>query len=100
MKKAKREIIFEMPETYGKYRVVCRYGHDYHVDYAWWGHLQRQVLKKPLLWGKVKEIWVEVDKCWWSKEFDSMENLKESAAKFYDENIELPIRLREKAMLL
>lgn len=96
----KREVIFDMPNTYGEYRMVCRYGYSDIVYYAWWGHLQRQIVKKPLFWGKIKHIWVEVGKCWWASDINTMEQLKEKAAKFYDEHVELPKRLLKTAMTL
>lgn len=95
-----REVIFEMPETYGKYRVLCQFGYHRYVNYAWWGYLQKQRVKKPLLWGKPKIVWDTIDECWWSKEMISMDQLKEYAIKFYDENIELPIRVNQRAMSL
>lgn len=92
----KREIIFDMPDTYGKYRMVCRFGYDNLIDYAWWGHLQKRITVR-FLFGK-KEIWHEVNQCWWSFDINSMEELKKAAYNFYDERVELPMRLKEKAM--
>lgn len=95
-----REIIFEMPKTYGIYRVVCRFGYDYTIPYAWWGHLQKQVEYRFLLFGKKKLKWIEIDQCWWGKEFESVDSLKKSAEKFYDEKVELLPKVRNKAMNL
>jgi hypothetical protein len=96
----KREVIFEMPKTYGEYRMVCRFGFNEVVDYAWWGYLQKLITKKPLFWGKPKQVWVEIDRCWWSFDINSMEELKKAATKFYMGNVEAPILLNKKAMNL
>lgn len=100
MSNGKREIIFDMPSAYGKYRMVCQFGYHYIVYYAWWGHLQKQVISKRFPWSKPKEKWVEVKSCWWSSDIKTMQQLKDKANKFYDENIELHIRIRETAMNL
>ena len=93
-----REIIFEMPKTYGIYRVVCRFGYDNTIPYAWWGHLQKQIEYRFLFKKKIK--WVEVDRCWWSSEFNSINELKKNAEKFYDEKVELLPRILNKAINL
>lgn len=100
MSRDKREIIFDMPNTYGEYRVVCRFGYDSLVDYAWWGYVQKKVTFKLWPWGKGKELWVEIDDRWWDKEIKTLAELKEHAIKLYDENIEAPIRVRQRAMSL
>ena len=62
----KREIIVEIPNT-TDYRVVCKYGYHYIVNYAWWGHLEKKIFyKKWLLFGEQKYKWVEINRCWWS----------------------------------
>jgi len=99
-KQDKREVIFDMPSTYGKYRVVCQYGYHYLVNYAWWGYLEVELNRKRFPWSKPKSKWIEVEQCWWSKEIKTMEQLKEAATKLYDENIEMPIRMRETAINL
>lgn len=95
----KREIVFDMPNTYGTYRMVCRIGYDSSIAYAWWGHLEEYVsFKRFLFFGKLVNKWVEVDKCWWSKEIDSVEELKKRATAFYELTIELCPRLIKKAV--
>lgn len=74
--KHKREIIFDMPETHGKYRVVCRFGYDSIVYYAWWGHLQKQYRYKLWPWSKPRFKWFEIDECWWSTNPLTMEQKK------------------------
>jgi hypothetical protein len=94
----KREVIFEMPKTFGVYRMVCRFGYDSFVSYAWWGHLQKQYSYRFWPWGKKRFKWYEVDSCWWSKEITTMEDLKKRAESFYDKNVELFHRLRQRAI--
>lgn len=96
----KREIIFDMPTTYGIYRVVCRFGYDIHVNYAWWGHLQQQVEYKKWPWSKPSTKWVEIERCWWSKEISNIATLKLNAEKLYDENVEMLRRITNTAMNL
>jgi len=101
MEKDKREIVFDMQSTCGTYRVVCRIGYDYTIPYAWWGHIQKQIeYKRFFFFGKTKTTWVEIDQCWWSKEFDSIADLKKSAEKFYDERVEMLPRVKNKALSL
>lgn len=96
----KREVIFEMPDT-SEYRVVCRYGYDSMVNFAWWGHIQKKIYyKKWIFFGERMWKWHEVDRCWWSKEIETMDALKNAATKFYDETILLIPRLTKKAMEL
>lgn len=92
----KREIIFDMPEKFGNYRMVCRIGYNYIINYAWWGHLQKQITYKPWPWSKPKQKWVEIDRCWWSTEVTSIDNLKKKAEDFYDEIVELTHRVFKK----
>lgn len=93
-----REVIFDMPKTHGDYRMVCRFGYDHMINFAWWGHLQKKVVKKPFFWGKPKEVWKNIDQCWWSGEITSIEQLKHNATKFYDTNVEMPMRIIGRAM--
>lgn len=95
----KREEIFIMENP--DYRVVCRFGYDEWIDFAWWGHIQRKVkYKKWLLFGEIKERWTEIHQCWWSKEMTSIEDLKSSAERFYDEKVCLKKRIAKQAMEL
>lgn len=98
----KREIIFEMPKTYGDYRMKCRFGYDYVVYYAWWGHLEKKIYRRKWLgiFGKLKEVWIEVDKCWWSFDIKTIQDLKKAAAKFYDERVEMEKRICQQAINL
>lgn len=83
----KREIIFEAPET-EEYRIVCRFGYDDDIPYAWWTFIQKKVYyKKFIFFGETKWKWGEIHRCWWNKEFKTMDELKKSAYKFYDEKI-------------
>lgn len=96
----KREVIFPAPDN-DEYRVVCRFGYDSIVTWAWYGHLQRRIsFKKWIFFGETKSIWTEVTRCWWNKTIDSMDELEDRALDLYDETIALPIRLKEKAMNL
>lgn len=94
-----REIIFDLLSKYGEYRVVCQFGHHSFVNYAWWGYLQKKHTYKTF-WGKKKERWVELDRCWWSKEITSLEQLEKNANKLYDDFVEAPIRRVERVMAL
>lgn len=96
----KREVIFDMPDTYGRYRVVCQFGFDHYIYYAWWGLLQKEIDWKLWPWSKSRKKWVEIDRCWWSKEITSLEQLKKNAELFYDENVELYNRITQRAMNL
>lgn len=96
----KREVIFEAPDT-NEYRIVCRYGYDSTVNYAWWCHIEKKIYyKKWLFFGEKKWKWLEIDRCWWSKEIATMDILKESALKFFDETVLLIPRLAKQAMEL
>ena len=77
----KREIIFEVQND-DNYRVVCRYGYDNVINFAWYGHLQKKyIVKKYLLFGKKIIKWHEIDRRWWSDEITSIEQLKQKALK-------------------
>lgn len=96
----KREIIIQPKDT-DQYRIVCRFGYDYSIDYAWWGHLQKKTkVKKWIFFGEEREKWTEIQRCWWSKEINTTEELEKLALDLYDENILLPKRLVQKAMSL
>lgn len=96
----KREVIFKAPNS-EDYRIVCRYGYDSMVYYAWWCHIQKKVYyKKWIFWGEKKFKWQEVDRCWWSKDFESINDLEKSALKFFDRVVLLIPRLTKKAMEL
>ena len=94
----KREVIFDMPDTYGKYRMVCRFGYHDIVDYAWWGFLQKEITTNGFLWVKPKNKWVDVDQCWWCIDINSIEQLKSKATEFYHETVELVPIMKQKAM--
>lgn len=98
----KKEIIFEMPKTYGDYRMKCRFGYDRIIYYAWWGHLEQKIFRRRWLglFGKKQEVWVEINSCWWSSEIKTTQDLEKAATKFYDENIEVYHRLSQQAMNL
>lgn len=96
----KREITFDMPSKFGTYRVVCRIGYDSMIPYAWWGYLQKQEMRKPWPWSKPRLKWFEIDRCWWSSEINSIEDLKKKAEKWYDEIIEMTPRLLKKGIEL
>jgi len=97
----KREIIIEVPnQTYGHYRVVCQFGYNNIVNTHWWGYLQIQTLTKRWPWSKSKLTWEEVDRCWWYKHPEDLDDLKRKAMDFYDENVELEQRIIQKAMSL
>ncbi len=101
MAENKREVVFDMPSTYGKYRVVCRIGYSYSISYAWWGHIQKQVeYKRFLFFGKKKQKWVEVDDGWWSTTFNSLDDLKKAAEKFYYDSVELLPSIKNKLLNL
>ena len=96
----KREVIFQIPDM-DEYRIVCRYGYDNVINFAWWGHIQKKAYyKKWIFFGEEKWEWFEIDRCWWSQEIDTMEVLKNSAYKFFDEKVLLFPRLNKKAMEL
>jgi len=94
----KREVIFDMPDTYGKYRMVCRFGCSYIIDYAWWGHLQKEVMRKKFPWSNPTPKWIEIDQCWWCRKINNIEELKSAASKFYRETVELIPELKKKAL--
>jgi len=95
---SKKEIFFNVPDT-EDYRVVCRFGYDHIVNFAWWGHLQKKVYyKKWIFFGCQKQKWVEIDSCWWSRDIKTRDDLKKAALEFYDESILLFQRLLTKAM--
>lgn len=96
----KRELIFEIPNN-DNYRVVCRYGYNNFINFAWFGHLQEKYfVKKYLFFGKKITKWHEIDKCWWSSEIESVDKLKEIALKLYEDNVMVRVRLDEEAMNL
>ena len=94
----KIEIIFEIPDN-ENFRMVCQFGYDSIIDFAWYGHLQQKTeVKKYLFFGKKITKWVEIDQCWWSFKIESVEHLKKCALKFYDEKFILLKRLLQEAM--
>jgi hypothetical protein len=96
----KREIMFEIPDT-TEYRVLCRYGYDEIINFAWWGYVQKKYYyKKFIFFGEQKWKWVEIDRCWWSKSFENIEELKDASFKLYDQKVLLIPRLNKKAMEL
>ena len=96
----KREIVFDMPNT-TEYRVVCRFGFNSIINFAWWGHLQKKVYyKKWLFFGEKQWRWYEIDNCWFSKEKNNIEELKKSAIDFYDKKVLLKQRIIKRAMEL
>jgi hypothetical protein len=96
----KKEIIFNMSDYNGNsYRVVCRFGYHSFINMSWWGYIQKKTThKKWTLFGPIVEKWIEIDRCWWSKEIVDRESLERSAINFYDERILLPDRMVERAM--
>jgi hypothetical protein len=96
----KREVIFEIPET-NEYRIICRYGYSEFIDFAWWAHIQKKTYyKKFIFFGEMKWFWVEIDRCWWNEEIESMDILKNKSYKFFDEIVFLKQKLDKKAMEL
>ena len=94
----KREIIFEIPDN-ENFRIVCRFGYNRFIYFAWFSHLeQKKEIKKYLFFGKKITKWIEVDRCWWSSDIKSIEQLKDKSLEFYDEKIMLPKRLLQEAM--
>ena len=96
------EKIFKMKPYKGvDYRVVCTFGDNNHITYAWWGYLQQKVkYKKYLLFGDIKEKWIEINRCWWSTDITNLKELKSKATKLYDENVCLGDRLYQEAINL
>lgn len=96
----RREIIFDMPSYKGNdYRVLCRFGYDSFINFAWWGFVQKKVtFKKWGFFGPTIEKWIELDKCWWSKEINNREDLEKISHDFYDETVLRHDRIVERAM--
>ncbi len=93
----KREVIFQICD---KYRMVCRFGYSHIVPTAWWGYLQQEITYKPWPWSIPTKKWCEIDYCWWDRAINSMDELKKCSMDFYDEKVEMPQRIINKAMSL
>lgn len=96
----RREVIFDVKNN-SEYRVVCRFGYADFIDFAWWGHIQKKYYyKKYLFIGERKFRWIEIDRCWWRKDINTMDELNKAAIDFFDEIVLMPIRIKEKAINL
>lgn len=94
----KREIIFEMPDT-TEYRVVCQYNNYQWVPHVWSAYLQMRVpYKRWLFFGETKWKWSVIGECWFSNAPKTIDELKKSAIKLYDEKVTIFHRLDKQAM--
>lgn len=95
-----REIIFDIPNQ-SEYRVVCKFNASQDMRYVWWGYLQRKTPYKKYIWfGEVKYKWVEIKRCWWSTNIDSLDKLKKLALNLFYYEFTIYEELVEKAMNL
>lgn len=100
MSDKKRIIIFDMEPYKGNdYRVVCKFGFHSIINFSWWSHIEKKItVKKYWFFGPKIDKWVEVNRCWYSDEINSIDELKDVSIKFYEESIMYLDKVIEKAM--
>lgn len=94
----KRQIFFEIPDQ-SEYRILCQFGYHSLIQYSWYCYIQKRfTYKKWIFFGEVKSKWVSVNQCWFSKDMDTLDDLKNAAMNFYDESVLMMPRIAQKAM--
>jgi len=97
----KMEHIFEMPSYKGvEYRIRSKFGHSI-ITFSWWNFLEKKITIKPFIFfGPAKEIWIEVDREWYSSKIRDIQHLKEHGEELYRDNVLLHDKLIEEARSL